>query len=104
MGENRSARETTWNEQLTYIYHGKLWRVHNAKDDNKRNKFSHDNYGLWKENLNSDSQPANNHLSSVVNKHPHAHTKQETPPAEKKQEEKKMTYGVEKTYSGGIAS
>jgi hypothetical protein len=44
------------------MYHKKLWRVHNAKDDSQSNKFSYDNYGLWKENLNSYGQQANNHL------------------------------------------
>ena len=70
----------TLHEYLTYIYHEKLWRVHNAKDDNQSNKFSYDNDGLWKENLNSYGQQANKNLSSVINEHIHTHTKQKTTP------------------------
>ena len=44
------------------MYHEKLWRVHNAKDDSQSNKFSYDNYELWKENLNSYGQQATNHI------------------------------------------
>ena len=79
------------------MYHEKLWRVHNAKDDNQSNKFSYDNYGLWKENLNSYGQQANNHLSSVINEHIHTLTKKTTPASAIK---KTMTFGFENTYGG----
>ena len=63
----RNQTLRTLHEYLTYIYHEKLWRVHNTK-------FSYDNDGLWKEYLNSYGQQANDNLSSVINEHTHTHT------------------------------